>query len=62
MFSTVGWKDLVEDILELKKPIADIRSIKTDDALHYRKGQLDIIDWLLGLKEISEKAYQELKE
>lgn len=62
MFSTKGWQDLVEDIQELKKPIADIRTIKTDESLHFRRGQLDIIDWFLGLKEISEKSYQELKD
>lgn len=62
MFSTKGWKDLIEDVESLKKPIEDIRTVKTGDMLHYRKGQLDMLDWFLGLKEISEKAYQDLKE
>ena len=62
MFSTQAWKDLEDDVEVLKGPIADIRTVKTEEALHFRRGQLDIIEWLLGLKEISEKAYQDLKE
>jgi hypothetical protein len=62
MFSTQGWIDFITDIEELRKPLFNIKSIKTQDDLQFRKGQIDIIDWVLGLKEISEKAYKDLQE
>jgi hypothetical protein len=62
MFSTQGWKDLVEDVENLRKPLFNIKSIKTQDELQFRKGQIDIIDWVLGLKEMSDKAHKDLQE
>jgi len=62
MFSTQGWKDFVEDVETLRKPLFNIKSVKTQDDLQFRKGQIDIIDWVLGLKEMSDKAYKDLQE
>ena len=62
MFSTQGWKDFIEDIETLREPLFNIKSIKTQDELQFRKGQIDIIDWVLGLKEMSDKAYKDLQE
>jgi len=60
-FSTQGWKDFIEDIKALQNPLLNIKSIKTEQELHFRKGQLDILDWVLGLKEMSEKAFDTLQ-
>ena len=61
MMSTQGWNDLIEDLENMKKPIEDVTAIKTVDDLYFRKGQLDIIKWILTLKEVSALAYEELK-
>lgn len=61
MMSTTGWKQLVEDVEELKKNYELVSNVKSPDDLYFRKGQLDIIYWLLNLKEISEQSYEDLK-
>jgi hypothetical protein len=58
---TAAWADLVEDLENMKKPIEELSTIKTVDDLYFRKGQLDILNWLLSLKAVSELAYEELK-
>jgi hypothetical protein len=30
--------------------------------LHYAKGQLDILNWVINLKQTSEEAYRELTD
>lgn len=61
MMSTTGWKQLVEDVEELKKNYELVSNVKSPDDLYFRKGQLDIIYWLLNLKEISEQSYEDLQ-
>ena len=61
MMSTTGWKQLVEDVEELKKSYELVSNVKSPDDLYFRKGQLDIIYWLLNLKEISEQSYEDIK-
>ncbi len=41
---------------------SNINTINTAEELQYRKGQLDIIQWLLSLEEISEASYKEMQE
>lgn len=60
MMATKGWSDLVEDVTKMKEVVDNLRMCSTQSDLDYRKGQLDIIDWLLGLKSMSEQAFQEL--
>lgn len=38
----------------------NIRNCDTGDKLQFRKGQVDILDYLIGLKDLSERAYEEL--
>lgn len=59
--ATKGWSDFIEDLEGLKKPLENIPTIKTVEDLYFRQGQLDIINWVLSLKSISETAYEELK-
>lgn len=55
-----GWDDLIEDFEQLKTTVADIT--KCDDLadLWYKRGQLDMINYLINLKEATERAYEEL--
>lgn len=60
LFASQGWKDLTEDLQSMVETYSEIGKINTVEDLYIRKGQLDILNWLLGLKEISEQAYEEL--
>ena len=60
MFTTKGWKDLVEDIEKIKATIK-IEDIQDEKALFARRGELRIMNWLINLKDVSEQAHQDLE-
>lgn len=61
MMSTEGWKNFIEDIVELKKAYDDITRVNSIESLYFRQGQLDILNFVITLKDISEAAYEGLK-
>jgi hypothetical protein len=62
LFLHVGWKDFLEDAQRLKDSLPGISQIKGVEQLEYTKGQLDILDWLLGRKKMVDDAYEALQE
>ena len=62
MMSSQGWLDLVEDVKEMIATYNNVTSINSVDEFHKRQGQIDILNWVLNLKELSEKTYEELNE
>lgn len=61
MMSTEGWKNFIEDIVELKKAYDGITRVNSIESLYFRQGQLDILNFVITLKDISEAAYEGLK-
>jgi len=64
-FSTMGtdgWLDLMEDIDNMIASLNNISTIPDEATLHFKKGELSILTWLRTLKEVSERAYEELNE
>ncbi len=59
--ATVGWKEFIEDVQALFDSYNNITTVDTHEELHKRKGQLDILQWILTLKAVSEQAYEELQ-
>jgi len=59
---TDGWKDLMEDIDNMIASLNNISTIPDEATLHFKKGELSILTWLRTLKEVSERAYEELDE
>jgi hypothetical protein len=62
MMSMEGWKDLCMDIDIMVESLNNISVIPDEKTLQFRKGELSILTWLKTLKEVSEKAYEELNE
>ena len=60
MFSQQGWLDLMEDVDKMLDSLNNISTIEDGNALQFRKGELSILLWLRNLKQISERAYEEL--
>ena len=60
MFTTKGWKDLVEYIEKIKATIK-IEDIQDEKTLFARRGKLRIMNWLINLKDVSEQAHQDLE-
>lgn len=61
MMSSKGWKDLIEDVQNLFDAYDKVNSITSPDEFYLRKGQLDVLQWILNLKAVSEQSYEELK-
>lgn len=62
MMSKEGWKDLTIDIDNMIESLNNISVIPDEKTLQFRKGELSILTWLKTLKEVSERAYEELNE
>lgn len=61
MFSQQGWIDLMEDVDKMLESLNNISTIEDGNALQFRKGELSILLWLRNLKQISERAYEDLR-
>jgi hypothetical protein len=61
MMATDGWKDLAEDIDNMIKALNNISIIQDEKQLQFKKGELSILTWLKTLKEVSERAYEDLQ-
>ena len=62
MMSTEGWKDLCVDIDNMIESLNNLSVIPDEKTLMFKKGELSILTWLKTLKEVSERAYEELNE
>jgi hypothetical protein len=62
MMGGQGWKDLLEDIDKMIKSLNNISTIPDEKSLQFKKGELSILTWLKTLKQVSERAYEELNE
>ena len=57
-----GWKDLVVDVEEMLKATDTLAGVQDEKALHFRKGEISIMRWILSLQRVSEEAYDQLTE
>lgn len=62
MMGEKAWKELMEDVAEMVKSTNDISTVQDEKALHFKRGELSIMRWLLSLDQISRDAYDELKD
>jgi len=62
MMGMEGWKDLIIDIDNMIESLNNISVIPDEKTLQFRKGELSILTWLKTLREVSERAYEELNE
>lgn len=61
MMGSKGWTDLIEDVQAMYDNYNQVNAIGSPDDFYLRKGQLDILQWILNLKAVSEQTYEELK-
>lgn len=59
MFTVPGWERFVQELLVTKEALEHIQSIKDQDELKLRQGQLLVINNILNLKETLERAYED---
>ena len=61
MMSTQGWVDLMDDVASMLVSTNNLNGVTDEKTLHYRRGELSIINWLANLKSISEKAHDDIE-
>ena len=62
LFSMPGWIDLMDDANKIFDSLNNVSTIADEKSLQFRKGEISILTWLITLKEISERAYEDLNE
>lgn len=62
MMATKGWSDFMEDIDRVKNSYDKLSSVTETHTLDFRRGQMDILNWLSGLKSSYEKTFEQIKE
>jgi len=58
--ATQGWLDLMDDVDKMIKSTDSIQGIDDIKKLHFRQGELNMLNWLSSLKKVSEQSYEEL--
>jgi hypothetical protein len=60
MLASKGWKDLVEDLQAIINSYDNVMAIDNEKDLFKKQGQLDILYYLINLKQEAERAWEEL--
>ena len=60
MMGNKGWKDLMEDVDNVITSINDLSNVQDEKDLQFKKGELSILIWIKNLKQVSERAYEDL--
>ena len=61
MMATQGWSDLIEDVELMIKSTDTVSGIETTEQLHFRKGEMSIMNWIKTLRESSSEIYEQLQ-
>ena len=62
MMATEGWSDFMEDVQRIADSYDKLSSVTETHTLDFRRGQMDILNWMLGLRTAYERAYEELQQ
>jgi len=62
MMATQGWRELMEDVDKMIEPLNNISTIAYEKSLQFRKCEYSILIWLKNLKQVSERAFEDLNE
>ena len=62
MMATKGWADLLEDLELMISSTDTLGGIETEQQLHFRKGEMSIMNWIKTLRESSTEVYEQLQQ
>lgn len=57
LFATPQWKRFLEEVERFAIGVNDVRRLRTEHALGFAQGQLDVLDWLKNYEEMTHKAH-----
>lgn len=62
MCGTDAWKELMKDIEGMLKATDTLSSVTDAHSLDFRKGEVSMMRWMLSIGDVSEQAFQGLKD
>lgn len=62
MMATQGWVDLLEDLEIMIEATNTLSGIDTEQQLHFKKGEMSILNWIKNLRDASAEVYEQLQE
>lgn len=62
MCGTEAWKELMTDIQGMLKATDTLSSVSDTHSLDFRKGEVSMMRWMLSIGDVSDEAYQRLKD
>ena len=62
MMATQGWKDLMDDVATMLAATDNLSGVNTTEQLHFKKGEVSIMNWLKNLRDASAEVYERLQE
>lgn len=61
LFNCEGYTALIKQINDLRANYESLRNLQNEEDLRFRKGQLDILDWLASWQNSVEQNYKDLQ-
>ena len=60
LFRTDGWKQLIEELQQNALVINSVEATKNENDLYVRKGQLNVLAYILNFETTTNNNYEEL--
>tara|TARA_B110000503_G_C7151127_1_gene415226 strand:- start:2265 stop:2510 length:246 start_codon:yes stop_codon:yes gene_type:complete len=62
LFNSLGFKQLLEELVDNSKELSDVRSVKDLEELFYRKGQIAAFASIITLEDMITAAREQAEE
>lgn len=62
LFAMDGWKQLIEELRQNALSINSVEAVKDENDMHFRKGQLNILAFLLNIESTVNTNFEELQK
>lgn len=62
MMATQGWVDLMEDLEIMIEATNTLSGVDTEQQLHFKKGEMSILNWMKNLRDASAEVYDQLQQ
>ena len=62
MMATQGWVDLLEDLEIMIAATNTLSGVDTEQQLHFKKGEMSILNWIKNLRDASAEVYDQLQQ
>lgn len=62
LFADPAWARFVEEAQRFRDGVNDIRRLRTEHALGFAQGQVDVLDWIENFATMTRKAHEILLE